>query len=853
MALINKDMSLDLNKVREKKYKIDVLQPKTYDESRINLYLFEKVIDNLDDVKDFVGLCYDPKECKRVEWNGTKTILTETFKRKKKNPSVIYAPTKSNPKGRHFSKEKSLQGMSRTIRHLICHENYTDIDIKNCHPVVLVQLCKLYNFDCSHIEFYNNNRDKCLDELMNITKLSKDECKQSLLSLLNGGSCSKIFNNFEVPDWFTNYAIQIEKIHNNFVEHDDLKGFVKEITKNHSKDCFNFNGKVVNRLLCQFENIILQHAIHYCSLNNICVASPQFDGFICENNDKINNEFLQELENYIYEEVGLSVKFAVKEMTEHIPLAERLANMKTNSELLEEEKREKRNKKRQEKEQREAEKERKKREMELPLPNCSDENLALVFLERIGDNIMYHAKHDNFYIYNSDDCLWKDVPVENTITLLSSVLLPYIDELILDCESNIMLDRYEKMKNNICCTKKQLDILRQIKNRLVDNSIFIESNFNKLTTIFPYKKNIINLKTKETRLRTKDDYFTFTTDNEYISEISESDRNLLYKYIREIIYPPDYDDDNEYADSFLTLLSHLLTNDNSIKKIINLIGKSDTGKSAFISVLSKVMSEFWANAPRRLIVKSKNESVLGTEYMPLVNKRGIFISELAEDEKYNVPFLKSISGDDGVFPVRPSANKGYENYILSGKIVISSNEVPSYDDTDAFQKRLLYIEFPNIFEKNEAKKREILKLQNILFSILCEKAHLLIKNDYSFIPHENMIKKTQEINNEKDTIKMFFDENYEITNNTNDKILQNSLYPDYMYFCKNENLSYLNKNKFFKTLINPPYNFDKNNKDKYYRSHGKNYFLGIKKIDMLENNNTSNSVFDGTLLDKPPL
>jgi phage/plasmid-associated DNA primase len=824
-----------LNKILNKTYSIDVLEHKIYDERKINIDLYEKVVDNLDELQDFIGLCYDPKTCQRIEWSGTKTIITETFKKKKKNTTVQYAPTKSNSKGRHFSKEKSLQGLSRVVRHLICHENYTDIDIKNCHPVVFTQLCAEYNFDCSHITYYIDNRTKCLDELMTLTNYSKDDCKQSMLSLLNGGSCNKIFNNFQVPEWFSNFAYQIEKIHEQFVKHNDLKDCIKEVQKSHGIDCFNFNGKVVNRLLCRYENIILQHAIHYCSLNDIYVASPQFDGFLCERDEKINQDFLQKLELFIQKETGFRVNFCIKEMDEHIPLKEKLDTLKTKKEILGllktkilKEKQHEKERKEREKQLEKERKEKEKREKDLPLPNCSDECLGIFFLEQIGDNIKYHKPLNLYYIYNHQKFLWENVPVENLMILFSDILIPYITELQSECESDVILDKYEKMKELVCSTKKQIDILKQVKIRLNDDSHFIDNNFNKAITLFPFRDKVIELDSGITRDRKKEDYFTMTTNNTFLDENDDflQKEKKVYEYIREILLTHDIsddmsDDDMSYIDCFLTYFSHFLTNDNSIKKIITLIGEKDAGKTAFINLVVSVLQDFCTIAPRRLVINSKSESVLGTEFFPLIDKRAFFISELQEHEHYNEALLKSISGNDKYFKVRGSSNSGYENVIIQAKGIISTNESANYSEP-AFISRLLYVKFPNKFKTNSDKLKEILAFKDILFTILCKKAKILIENKYNFVPHENMIKETVKENSSKDSIKPFFEDNLIKTENYKDKVLKSSLYPLYSQYCKSNNLIVKTMGLFNKDIANEPYNLQ------YKKTKGYDYYRNLK-------------------------
>ena len=55
---------------------------------------------------------------------------------------------------------------------VVCAKYYKDMDICNCHPVLLVQICKQHDLPCMLLERYINERAKLIAE----TGLSKP-CK----------------------------------------------------------------------------------------------------------------------------------------------------------------------------------------------------------------------------------------------------------------------------------------------------------------------------------------------------------------------------------------------------------------------------------------------------------------------------------------------------------------------------------------------------------------------------------------------------------------------------------------------------------------------------------------------------
>jgi hypothetical protein len=40
------------------------------------------------------------------------------------------------------TKSLSLSTIRRAVRHTLCKDTYVDIDVENCHPVILNQICE---------------------------------------------------------------------------------------------------------------------------------------------------------------------------------------------------------------------------------------------------------------------------------------------------------------------------------------------------------------------------------------------------------------------------------------------------------------------------------------------------------------------------------------------------------------------------------------------------------------------------------------------------------------------------------------------------------------------------------------
>lgn len=76
--------------------------------------------------------------------------------------------------------------LSRSVRVPLYSKYYNEIDIVNCHYTILVYLMKKYGFKCEWCEYYVNNRDKCLGEVMAALDCDKTEAKRHLLATIYG-------------------------------------------------------------------------------------------------------------------------------------------------------------------------------------------------------------------------------------------------------------------------------------------------------------------------------------------------------------------------------------------------------------------------------------------------------------------------------------------------------------------------------------------------------------------------------------------------------------------------------------------------------------------------------------------
>jgi len=245
------------------------------------------------------------KMCEKYLNNSKDNIIKTKYKQNKQ-------------KGRYFAiNGLSLQGMMKEIRNLIAKDYYQDIDIVNCHPVILSHICKQNNIDTPKLNKYINHRDDVLTKISN-DYFDKKMSKQLILSMLNGGvSCYNDLQNYckkcdePFPSFVEKLKVELNKIYSFFTTN---KKFIKDY-KLHCKKreqqniTINHEGSFINHMLCDYENKILMCIYNFLDSPKNCVLC--FDGIMVDKNIKIN---LGDIEQTIYDTLNIKIKLAIKEM-----------------------------------------------------------------------------------------------------------------------------------------------------------------------------------------------------------------------------------------------------------------------------------------------------------------------------------------------------------------------------------------------------------------------------------------------------------------------------------------------------------------------------------------------------------
>lgn len=265
---------------------------------------------------------YDPK------------LLLENFVKSAKGNDFIYVKyNKSNNAkrwGRWFAeKGLSFQSLPRVVRHTLCRGLWLDSDFKNCHPVILACLCAHYHISCHFLQRYNNNREEMLAEIIEKVGCTRDDAKRFILKALNGGAV-----NIAVS-WWKDLKKEFENIASTLANREEYKKIKANCIEVKN---INVNARVMNSVLCIYENLCLERMYQFLTDHgiiknyNCCLV---FDGLQVADNafnrSAMTPEFLASVSKYIQDNTGIYLEIVIKDFDEFIEVPDDYESTNTNS------------------------------------------------------------------------------------------------------------------------------------------------------------------------------------------------------------------------------------------------------------------------------------------------------------------------------------------------------------------------------------------------------------------------------------------------------------------------------------------------------------------------------------------
>ena len=247
---------------------------------------------------------------KTSEWKVSFITKLKNYSEKKlKNGKIEINYKQPNKWGRCYS-NNGYQGFKRDVRKYLNNEHDLDIDIVNCHPVILQQLFSKHKIDCvEQLREYNNDRNNFIkennlkDELDFIKMINNDVLKNELFK-----ETHELIYNFLVPKLIK-----------------ENKPFYDRIKKAQTKKGYNINGSFFSCYLQELENRILMSMYSFFNEKGFIVSALCFDGCMVEKNDSLTEKTLKEIEKRVFKDTKYKINLMFKSMTtDWVPTFEKI-------------------------------------------------------------------------------------------------------------------------------------------------------------------------------------------------------------------------------------------------------------------------------------------------------------------------------------------------------------------------------------------------------------------------------------------------------------------------------------------------------------------------------------------------
>jgi phage/plasmid-associated DNA primase len=624
--------------------------------------------------------------------------------------TVEYRQTSPLHEGRYYAKGGlSLQSITKCIRHSIQDCLY-DIDMKSAHPTILCQIArKDYNLVFFNLEKYIQNKDAIVNEIIQLnwhdapqSKIPeiKSYIKDIILSVINGGSYLNVFH--KPSQWWKDYFKEAQEILKTIVhrlENDRpeyLKKYQDSLKENPNKNKY---GSIVSNLLCNTENILNFYMRRFCKQEGLEVRAICHDGIMVDREEFVDEDFLRDMEEYVFENTHYKINLAIKEPDMGLKVSRNLKKEITPEHHI------------------------------FVKPTVISRDSIGSYLQKgeFGFNRLIEDKFQNlillfdldskyFYLWNPNTCLWdyviSDCILDKFSEYLQSLAQPYYDEACKahdDCSDTKQKKILEGQMKTWAGILSKLRATATIKNAWT----FCKTKFHlRATTIvmnhhlkhcYPIAHNLkINFKTLEVSRRTPEDYFTTSFDLEYL-EHDENDRNfqICEQLLKNIVV-----DDEDYYKYFTTLMGYCLTAETSDRSFYVFWGIGKNGKSKIVDVLNKLMGgdRVSKDVNARFIATLQDGSLLErkgtfkksgqdhtTNLMPLMNTRCCLEQEGTKDVVLAMDIIKKITTSNEKVALRQIHEKGTEGTSYS-KVILVSNYKPKFDGGDvATQDRIKFL------------------------------------------------------------------------------------------------------------------------------------------------------------------
>ena len=778
---------------------------------------------------------------------------------------VTYKRNENNPYGRsNPEKALGLFPIRREIRHTLASLLMVDLDIKNCHPEMLLQICRAEGYHCPELEDYVANRQVFFDQGIDAYGCSQEEIKRLFIIYLYAGGFDNWASDLDVskcrPDIVNEYSSKITELETFRLFRESIAPLHRRIAEANPHLCeivsniklekgihqYNLNGSVCSFVLQEYEIRVLEQLFLYCSQNDliengVCVLCA--DGLMIQRKH-YTPELLDTFNILINENLGFNLTFTEKAMTQgYNKILDKnlnfdLINQTFGSGMLAD-------------------------YFSIIYPqfvsidgNVFEYNGVYWKLMDKKQSSLHIFINDVFYKHLIGYATKKQMEANQQLTSCTPEKQKHIDENI------ARISGFMKNVQTLRKLKSRREFAEDITIRVYKNDLEFDSN----PYLLAFENKIYDLQQNAFVKPEPSQWVHTTCGYNYDNHYSQNRVNTM-RAIMDSIFP-----DRDVRDYYLSVLATGLSGIR-MENIFISTGSGGNGKSLVNGMMMETLGEYSYKLPSAVLMDALKTGA-NPEVANLHKKRFVLAQEPPPNRPMCASTLKEITGDKGLNVRLIYSNDCKASLCIT--LAVECNEIPDIPDksADAIPRRLRIVPFDitalpqaeydlledktgYCIQNSEYKKNEWQEAhRQALFELLLPYWSAFQDNKYELpIVPEACRMKTNLYLESNDPLYSWFNDNYEKGCITTDYIYVDSLYPEYIGAVgdslSKEDRKKLNKKKF-NTLVEGNRFLRSSFRDRKSRfnniQHSKPYLVGYRKIIVVEDVVEDESGFSGCIL-----
>jgi hypothetical protein len=559
--------------------------------------------------------------------------------------------------GRLYSDGNNYQKINKEIRNYLACDLYNDYDIKNCHPVILCELCKRYNIDVKHV-FKLKERD----ELAKKFDISIEELKAEFKFVCNKESHrSKYVELRDIHDEI--YKVIVPVFKEKFPEIWDWVPRDKKYNRNASFLCLVFN---------YFETQIVENYIQFFKDNKISVDVIIHDGFFIDKKKDVGVGMLAEADEYVYKKLDMNVNLVNK------PMISKYQSMNFDTGFIDGD------------------------------ISIDDKYAGERLIEMSDGEIIWCHTTQSLWHFNKNIGIWSN----DLNGLESKITVEYAEKLKfkqLDLRNNVKEYNYG---GDVVKRRKMLEMAKSLAPK---HKHFIEDNINHSVIIF---KDGVYFTLTNTFVKgfNKNVVHIYNLGYDFSYTYNEEFSRLLKRIFCEDPFTQEQLD--EGVGNYLLCILKKAFQGKYDKVYYSLQGVSNGGKGLLYEALKKCLESYiGVISADHLLIKGNEDPEKNLSFVCRSNnKKVVFGNEPTIDKKrsWNAPLLNTLTGGDDIVARELFKNIPENGVKYRPQIFISCNQSMKFSgDIGALKTRARYIEYKVKFVKEgNLTNPEVQKLEN---------------------------------------------------------------------------------------------------------------------------------------------